>query len=352
MKIFSNKLNSKVGRPPGDLTYYGEGKRRDTKIRLIQYDKKDFEEKVITKENDLLEIKISDKNTWIDIEGFADTVIIKNLGRHFEIHDMVVEDAFHTDHIPKYEEGNRYLIFVLKSFYEDGNIIKASQVTLLMKNNLVISFQEEHNPIILTKIERIKNSIGRVRNKGIDYLFFVLIDAFIDSYYTYFENLREEINSLDTRILLETSQNHIQQIYNLKNKLTSIRKNLFPLKTAINELLSDESNLIDENNTKYFNDCKDNINELIEFYHSFEETINNLISLNESNLANSTNKIMKVLTIIATIFIPLTFIAGVYGMNFENMPELKWEFGYYFSLPLMLLTGLTILGFIKWKKWF
>jgi magnesium transporter len=351
MKVFSRKLNRKVGRPAGDLSYYGEDTRRSTKIRTIQYNNDEYEDEVIDDLAGLEKLDLSGKITWIDIEGFEDAEKIKEIARFFNIHDLVVEDTFNTDHIPKYEEGEDYLLFVLKSFSETDTIITSSQVTILLKQNLVISFQEEPNSIILPKIERIKNSKGRSRSKKADYLYFVLLDAFIDSYYTYFESMREETIRLDEKILLETSTNHIEKIYNLKNKLTDIRKNLFPLKSAINELLADESELIEEDNFRYFNDCKDHINELTEFYNSFGEIINNLIILNENNLNSSTNKIMKLLTIISTIFIPLTFIAGLYGMNFSHMPELEWKYGYFFALSLMALIGFIIVGIMKHKKW-
>ena len=351
MKVFSRKLNRKVGRPAGDLSYFGEERRRSTKIKIIQYNNEEYSETLIDDLSMVEKLDLSEKNTWIDIEGFEDAEKIKEIARIFNIHDLVVEDSFNTDHIPKYEEGEDYLLFVLKSFSEIDTIITSSQVTILFKQNLVISFQEEPNSIILPKIERIKNSKGRARSKKSDYLFFTLLDAFIDSYYTYFESIREETNRLDEKILLETSKNHIEKIYDLKNKLTDIRKNLFPLKSAINELLADESELIEEDNFKYFNDCKDHINELTEFYNSFGEVINNLIILNENNLNSSTNKIMKLLTIISTIFIPLTFIAGLYGMNFKHMPELEWEYGYFFALALMAFIGVLIIGIMKHKKW-
>lgn len=352
MNVFNKKLNHKVGRPPGEIIYYGEEDVIKTKIRIIQYNNNEFDEIIIIKDKQLDKIDLSNKVTWIDIEGFSDIELITSICKKFDVHDLLVEDALHIDHIPKYEESENYLVFSIKNFSKEENNIKDSQVTLLMKNNLVISLQERQSNILIPKIERIKNAKGRARRKGADYLFFVLIDSFIDSYYTYFENLREEINYLDESILTKTNKNYIEDIYNFKNKLTSIRKNLFPLKTAINELLKDESELIIITNVKYFNDCKDHVSELIEFYNSFTEMVNNLISLNENNLAHNTNRVMKVLTIIATIFIPLTFIAGIYGMNFVNMPELQWENGYYFALTIMLFIGLFIFGILKWKKWF
>ncbi len=352
MKIFKKKLNHRVGRAPGEFTYYGEEKRKETTIRVIQYNNDEFSEIIINDESEIGDIHENSKITWIDIEGFSNINMITSICKTFDVHDLVVEDALNTDHIPKYEEGEEYLIFALKNFKEETYIIKDTQVTLLMKEKLVISFQEESSSIIPPKVERIKVGKGRARRKGSDYLFFVLIDSFLDSYYTFFENLREEINKIDNILLIETHKNHIEDIYDLKNKLTSVRKNLFPLKTAINDLMTDESELIEEDNLKYFNDSKDHINEFIEYYNSFSEMINNLISLNENNLANNTNRVMKVLTIIATVFIPLTFIAGIYGMNFSNMPELQWQHGYYFALIFMFVIGVAIVGLMKWKKWF
>ena len=352
MKIFKKKLNQSVGRAPGEFTYYGEEERKETTIRVIQYNNEEFDQRILSGKDQIKDIYENNKVTWIDIEGFSNLDMITSICKTFEVHDLLVEDALNTDHIPKYEEGEEYLVFSLKNFREEGKNIKDTHVTLLMKKKLVISFQEESSSIIPPKVERIKAGKGRARRKGSDYLFFVLIDSFLDSYYTFFENLREEINEIDDMLLVARHKNHIEDIYDLKNKLTSVRKNLFPLKIAINELMTDESELIEDENLKYFNDSKDHINELIEYYNSFAEMINNLVSLNENNIANNTNRVMKVLTIIATVFIPLTFIAGIYGMNFSNMPELNWQYGYYYALFFMFVIGIVIVGLMKWKKWF
>lgn len=351
MKIFTRKLDRKIGRAPGDTNYYGEEDRKETVIKLYQYNSAHITERIIHNPEEINTVS-SDMVTWIDIEGFQNIDAIKNIGSKLDIHEMVLEDIFNVNHLPKYEEGDEYLIFIIKSFNEEGDATKAEQVILLMKKNLVISFRENVNKLLPPKIERLKAAKGRARGKNADYLFFVLLDTFIDSYYYYFERIREKINNLDTRILQNTNENHIQEIYELKNELTSVRNYLFPLKVAMNELLSDESELIDDDNYKFYNDCKDHINELIEYYNSFGEMINTLVTLNENNLNNNTNRIMKVLTIIATIFIPLTFIAGIYGMNFEYIPELSWKYGYFAAIFSMILIGLFILIYMKKKKWF
>lgn len=351
MKILKKKLDTKVGFPPGYSLPEVGSQGEKTQIRYIEYNIDEYKEKEIITLNDLGEIK-NNSVTWIDVVGFANNELINNISNKLNIHDMVLEDVFNINHIPKFEEGEDSIVFVLKDFTDDGEEFVANHVVIILKENLVISFRENNSKLLAQKIDRIKKSQGRARRKGTDYLYFVLLDTFIDSYYSNIEKLREKINNLDVEILKNSNENHIHQIYELKNELTSIRKNLFPLKASLNELLSTDSELIYDDNFKYFNDCKDHTNELIEYYHTFEELIHSLIAFNESNLNSNTNRIMKVLTIIATIFIPLTFIAGVYGMNFEFMPELKWRFGYYYSLGLMLFVGLIILGTMKAKKWF
>ena len=350
MKFLKLKLDRKVGRPPGDITYYGEEDKKETNIRLIQYNADHFSEKNIETIDELENIDQS-VITWIKIEGFSDSEKIKDIAKYFDVHEMVIEDIFHTGHLPKYEEGDDYLIFVLKSFYSDNLDIISGHVTLFLKQNIILSFSDHTSHLLQSKIERIKLGRGRARKKGVDYLFFLLIDTYIDSYYYYFEDLREKTNALDETIMTNSNENHIHKIYDLKNELSDIRKNLFPLKSAINELLSDEPEMMEEDNNSFFNDCKDHINELIEYYHWFMELTNNLISLNENNLNNNTNRIMKLLTIIATIFIPLTFIAGLYGMNFEYMPELKWRYGYFVAIGVMLAIGIIILFIMRKKKW-
>jgi magnesium transporter len=350
MKLFNSKIDQKVGLPPGDIKHIGEQKKWNTSIKIIQYNEEIFEQNDLSNPDDLL--KVNNGNiVWIDIEGFSNHKLIKDIGKYYNIHEMILEDIFNTNHLPKYEEGEDKLIFIIKSFSKDEEEIKTAHVTIILKKNLIISFREMPTNLLVPKIDRIKIGRGRARRKKGDYLFFVLIDSFIDSYYLFFENLREQALELESNILENPKENYIKDIYQIKNTLTSIRKDLFPLKNAINQIITEEPDFIMEDNFKYFSDCKDHANELIEYYHSFGEMINNLITLNENNLNNNTNRIMKVLTIIATIFIPLTFIAGIYGMNFEFMPELKWKYGYFAALFIMLSISVFIILFMKKKKW-
>ena len=267
MKFFKRPLDSKVGRPPGDLSFYDEVQKGKTNITMFSYDSKNFKAADVVSIQDLH--NIDDKNVnWIDIEGFGDVGMIKAIGKYFEIHEMVIEDILNIEHPPKYEEGSDYIYFILKSYTNSTKDMKANHTTILLKGNVVLSFQENRSHLLPPKIERIKNANGRARLKNADYLFFVLLDAFIDSYYSFFEKMREDIIDLDNTIITNPNENHINKIYNLRNRLTSTRKNLFPLKTAIAEFFSFEPTLVEQDNYKFFNDCKDHINELLEYYHS------------------------------------------------------------------------------------
>lgn len=345
----SKKLTRKIGLPPGEIIYIGNVDPQKTKIKLYKYDKIDFSENDLTKLENIDSIKDQTKINWLNITGFEKIEHIRDLSKIINVNEMLLEDALHTDHIPKFEVGNDYLAFIIKSFDEKSN--DASHNCIILKDGLIISLMENPNNILQTKIERIKNGTARARNKKADYLFYTLLDSCIDSYYRYFENIREELFDLENLIIHKRSENHIDKIYELNSKFKTIRRNLFPLKTAILDLIESENILLEKNNYHFFNDCKDHVNELIEYYNSFSDNIQSLINLNENNIVNSTNKVIKILTIIATIFIPLTFIAGIYGMNFKNMPELEWKYGYYYSLGLMFLVGFGIYVFIKKKNW-
>ena len=346
----SEKLTRKIGMPPGEIIYIGNADPEKTKIKLYKYDKVSFFENDLTKLENIDEIRDLNKINWLNITGFEKIEQIKNLSKIINVSELLLEDALHSDHIPKYEEGNDYLAIIVKNFKEEST--EPSNNCIILKDGLVVSLMENPTDIIKTKIERIKNGTARARNKKADYLFYTLLDSCIDSYYMYFENIREELFDLESLILHKRNENHINKIYELNAKFKTIRKNLFPLKTAIVDLIESEINLLEKSNYHFFNDCKDHVNELIEYYNSFSDNIQSLINLNENNIVNNTNKVIKILTIIATIFIPLTFIAGIYGMNFKYMPELEWEFGYYFILGIMLAIGVGILLVIKYKKWY
>ncbi|MFC2139613.1 magnesium/cobalt transporter CorA [Bacteroidota bacterium] len=348
----TKKLNLKAGLPPGTISPHLAEDQTDTVLTYLSFNKEDFHEKQI-EVKDIPEIFNTDNVDWLTITGFKDIDKILQIGQRASIHRMLLEDSLNTEHIPKFEVDDNYLVFMIKSFYpEDQGVLNQCHNCIFLGDQLVIHLQERDNNILKERIERIKQSKGKTRTKKADYLFYLLIDAFIDTYYNYLENLRESLLDLEDNLLSEKNMDYTEEIHSTGKKLTHIQKNLFPLKDAVNQILKDELDIISKDNLIYFNDLKDHVNELIVYYNSFRDMIISLHSLNESNLNQAMNSTMKLLTIIATIFIPLTFIAGIYGMNFKFMPELEWPYSYPILLSVMTLIGVIMIFYMKRKKWF
>lgn len=352
MNLLNKVLNKKVGAVHGEVIYVGEGEAEKTKVQLIQYDRDSFYAYDISDMQSLTELINDDAVSWIHITGLADVEFIKSIAQYFNIHSLSLEDAFNTEHIPKYEEYENYSMLITKGYISSiNNEIQTNHICLFLKKDVLITIQNSNLELIDSKIQKIEQAKANARNKKNDYLFFVIMDSFIDSFYTSFDNIREELLELEDSLLYHREKNYINEILISNKKLAYLRKILFPLKTAVLDLLNSEKAEVYESNEKYLNDLKDHINDLIEHYNSFSEITKSLFVLNDNNINTNTNKVMKRLTITATIFIPLTFIAGIYGMNFRYMPELDWYYGYPFALGSMILIALGLILFMKFKKW-
>ena len=352
MNLLKKVLNKKVGAAHGEIIYVGESEPEKTVVKLIQYDSESFYSHDITEIKSLEEKINDDIVNWIHITGLSDVEFIKAIALQYKIHSLSLEDAFNTDHIPKYEEFDDYSMLIAKGYTAcAGNENQINHICLFLKKNLVITIQDRNLDLIDAKIQKIEQAKANARNKKSDYLFFVILDSYIDTFYSSFDNIREELLELEDTLLFNRENNYIDDILTTNKKLAHLRKIIFPLKAAIMDLLESESAEIYETNEKYLNDLKDHINDLIEHYNSFSEITKSLIVLNDNNINTNTNKVMKRLTITATIFIPLTFIAGIYGMNFKYMPELDWQYGYPFMLGLMFVVGAGLLLLMKFKKW-
>lgn len=346
-------INLKIGMPPGSLDYIGESEQLDTTIEVRSYNRDNFIENTITNPSAIKQHFKDEYVNWIEVTGLRNLESIAEIGNQFNIHPMLLEDVLNTDHLPKYEEEENYNAIILKAYSQDENgIFKRNHICLVLTDNCIIQMQDYENEILRNKIERIRQSKGRAREKKADYLFYILLDAFVDTYYLFFSDINEQISNLEEKLLSNKSGNLMEQIHNIKFELNNLRKNLFPLRESITELISNEPNYISKENLVYFNDLRDHLNQLVEFYLLYNENIKSLIDLNNSNQNNNMNAIMKTLTIIATIFIPLTFIAGIYGMNFEYMPELDWEWAYFMILGVMFTVTLGMVMYFKRKKWF
>jgi len=346
-------IKEKVGLPPGTLVHIGERKTEKVKITVIDYDSKNFQEKEVHKIEECFPFKDKPTVTWINIDGLQEVGVVEKIGTHFGVHSLILEDILHTGQRPKAEDLGDYLFIVLKMIYHDENEdeIMGEQVSLILGQNYVISFQEREGDIFNPIRERIRNGKGRIRKAGADYLAYALIDAIVDHYFVILEKLGEKIESLEEELVTNPIPETLQMIHTLKRNLIFLRKSVWPLREVISGLERGESPLITEPTGIYLRDVYDHTIQVIDTIETFRDMVSGMLDIYLSSLSNRMNEVMKVLTIIATIFIPLTFIVGIYGMNFKFMPELEWHWGYPTALIIMLLLVGFMLLYFRRKKW-
>jgi len=349
----SERRAKKAGQPPGTLDYIQEEKQKEVKINYIDYDTKDYTEKETDKIEDCYKFKDSPTISWINIEGVSDIDIIEKLGSHFDIHPLIQEDISHVHQRPKMEEHENSIYIVLKMLkYDEVNQeIEAEQVSLVLGNNFVITFQEKPGDVFEPIRKRLKNENGRIRNMKADYLAYALIDIIVDNYFVILEKISDRIEQIEEELVEQPSEGTLQTIYELKNEMIFLRKSVWPLREVINGLDKNETSFISPSIKVYLRDVYDHTIQVIETVETLRDMLGGMLDIYLSSLSNKMNEIMKVLTIIATIFIPLTFIAGIYGMNFEYMPELSLRNGYFVILIVMAVVALYMVYYFKKKKW-
>ncbi|WP_088535359.1 magnesium/cobalt transporter CorA [Geobacter sp. DSM 9736] len=343
--------SAKSGLPPGTLVHIGEKSDREIRISVLDYGEGRLEEREITSLKDSFYYMDTDTVTWIDVEGLHEIEIIQKLGEQ-GVHPLVLEDIVNTAQRPKIEDYGEYLYIVLRMLHPTDSGFRSEQVSLVTGRNFVISFQEGITGDAFRKVkERIRGNKGRIRSMGADYLAYSLIDLVVDDYFTVLEGMGERIEDLEERVLTEATTATTRVLQQLKRELIAVRRSVWPLRELLAALGRRESSLISDQVAVYLRDVYDHVVELIDTVEADREMLAGIHDIYLSTLSNRMNEIIKFLTIIGTIFIPLTFIAGVYGMNFEHMPELHWRYGYFGVLILMLLVALSLLGFFKHKKW-
>jgi len=353
MARFIKKRASKVGLPPGSPVHIGEKRTEEVGISLIDYDEKQFAEKVIEHIEDSFPFKDKPTVTWINIDGVHRTDNIEKIGDNFGLHPLTREDIVNTGQRPKMEDFGSYVYFTLKMLMFDENEaeVKAEQVSLVLGNNFVISFQEQPGDVFEAVRQRIRGAKGRVRKMGADYLAYSLLDAVVDNYFIILERLGEQVESLEEKLVEDVQAETLRDIRRLKSEMIFLRKSVWPLREVVSSLQRGGSALISESTNVYLRDVYDHTIQVIDTIEAYRDMLSGLLDIYLSSISNKMNAVMKVLTIIATIFIPLTFVAGVYGMNFAYMPELQWEIGYPLVLLVMAVLGVIMLMFFRKKKW-
>jgi magnesium transporter len=319
---------------------------------LIQYNEKEYQKFDATPNDDLIGHIRSGVVNWVNLDGLADTSIITKLGERFNLHALLIEDIT-QDHQPKAEEFDEYLFFTLKMLYRiSDNKIDYEQISFVLGKDYLLSFQEIEGDPFGPFRERIRLDQGRVRKKGADYLLYRLIDIIVDNYYTVLDNIGEQIESIEDAVYQNPSAQEFQRIQQLKKELIYLRKALYPLRDAISKIVKDEVGFIDSSNIRFFSDIYDHVVHLIDSLDTYKDLTSSLMDIHINTLNTRMNEIIKVLTIASTIFMPLTFIVGVYGMNFEFMPELHSRWGYPLVWGVMILITVAMIAYFKHKKWF
>lgn len=347
------KRSRKSGLPPGTLVHIGEKKAEEIKITVIDYDEAGFQEAHFSSIEECLVFKDKPSMTWINVEGLHDVGNIQKLGDCYGFHPLVLEDILNTHQRPKMEDYGEYLYIVLKMLHnEKGPETIAEQISLILGRNFVISFQEGIEGDVFDPIrERIRGGKGRLRGMGADYLAYSLIDAIVDNYFVVLEKAGERIEDLEDELVKTPVTGTVQEIHALKREMIFLRKAVWPLREVINSLQRGDSSLIKEPTRIYLRDVYDHTIQIIDTVESSRDMLSGMLDIYLSSISNRMNEIMKFLTIIGTIFIPLTFIVGVYGMNFEFMPELKWRWGYFALWAVMAGIAVFMLFYFKRKKW-
>ena len=353
MRRIIKRRPRRVGLPPGTLVHIGERKAEKVRIRIIDYDGERFEEMEAKTVEESFPFRDKPTLTWINVDGIHDPEIIEKLGKHFAAHPLILEDILDTEQRPKMEDFEEYIFVVLKMVSYDAkkNEIESEQVSIIVGSNYVISFQEKEGDVFDPVRERIRNGKGRIRKMGADYLAYALMDAIVDNYFVILETFGEKIGIVEEELVSDPTQKTSQSIHTLKGNMVSLRKSIWPLREVISRLERGESPLIKEATGIYFRDVYDHTIQVIDSIETFRDMLSGMFDMYLSSISNKMNEVMKVLTIIATIFIPLTFIAGVYGMNFKYMPELGWRWGYPAIWAVIVIVAVLMFVNFKRRKW-
>jgi magnesium transporter len=321
-------------------------------LELITYDWEQHERTDNISVDDLLRKIDPNKVNWINMDGMGDLTIVEKLQSYFSFDALTLDDVI-NDQRPKSEEYDDYLFFTLKMLYRiEGDKIDYEQISFILGTNYLISFQEKEGDLFDAFRERIRLDQGKVRKMKADYLMYRLIDIIVDNYYTILDNIGTQLDEIEDCIYTDSAQEAFHKIQGIKKELIFLRKAVYPLREALSKVLKGETSFVLEENLRYFSDVYDHTVHVIDSLETYKDLTSSLLDIHMNSMNNRMNEVMKLLTIITTIFIPLSFIAGVYGMNFRKMPELEWEYGYPSVLGLMALVTIGMIVYFKRKKWF
>ena len=350
---FLKRRSVKAGMPPGSLVHIGETPAQAVSIELIGYDPATFEEQRFQTVDDCLPHLERSGITWVNVEGVHDVEIIRHLGERFALHPLVLEDIVNTVQRPKIEDYDSYLFIVLRMLKPTGGgEFTSEQLSMILGPSYLFTFQEGiQGDVFDTVRERIRNGKGKSRGMGVDYLAYALIDAIVDNYFNVLEDMGERIVNLEENLTLSPDKATLIEINTIKQEIIFLRKAVWPLREAVSFLERGDSRLLSPSTRLYFRDVYDHTVQVIDTVETYRDLLSGMLDLYLSSISNRINEVMKFLTVIGTIFMPLTFLVGVYGMNFKHMPELEWHNGYFMLWGLMIVLTIVMSIYFKRKRW-
>ena len=348
------RTSKKAALSPGTLIHVGEKRTESAKISVVDYTEAACEFREPKTLDEVFPLRDSPTVSWINIDGIHQTDLIENIGKHFSLHPLVLEDIVNTAQRPKVEDYDTSLFFVLKmlSFDPSTAQIHVEQLSLVLGKGFLLSFQEKEGDVFNPIRERIRNAKGHHRRSGADYLAYSLVDAVVDNYFVMLETMGDSIEDLEEELVSNPDPEILKKIHRLKRNMIVLRKSIWPLREVISSLQRTGSKLILESTGIYLRDVYDHTIQVLDTVESFRDIVSGMLDTYLTGISNKMNEVMKVLTIIATIFIPITFIAGVYGMNFHHMPELEWQWLYpegFWVLITFIVVAMVV--FFRKKKW-
>lgn len=354
-KKFKNYIDKKAFTSPGTLVYVGKEVAESTIIKLVEFNQEFYHEKVIKALNDCRPPVKENQVAWLDVDGIHEVHVIEAIGKYYNLHPLLLEDVLNTAQKPKLEHfGEKHLFVILKmlQFNSELNQVESEHVALVLGEKFLISFQEVHQTdVFLPIFERLKASIGKTRRGKADYLFYSCCDLVVDNYFVVLEKLGEKLEELEIKIVDKPEASDQNLLYHFKRELMLVRKAVLPLRDMFGTLIREDSPLVQSTTNVYLRDVYDHILQTLDTAETYREMIENIQNIYLTSLSNKMNSVMKTLTVFTAIFMPLTFIAGIYGMNFDNMPELHHPHGYFYTLGIMVLITAALWVYFKRKKY-
>ncbi|MEJ2690367.1 MAG: magnesium/cobalt transporter CorA [Deltaproteobacteria bacterium] len=353
MARFFKKKDASIGKAPGSLIFIGTKKIDTPSISVIDYDPDNLQELELKDIRDAVALKDTGTVTWVNIDGIHDTKVIKNIGDDFGLHPLVMEDIVNTGQRPKMEEYDNYLFFVVKMLRYDTQrkMVISEQLSMVLGKNFLLTFQEQPGDVFEPVRERIRKQKGRIRGTGIDYLAYALLDTIVDNYIHIIEVLGEQIEDIENEILDNPDPELLPKINLYMREMNYLRKSVRPAREFIQKLTYLDTDLIAEKTTPFIKDLLDLTTQAVEVIDTYRDMLSDQLNIYHTGVTNKLNEIMKVLTIFSAIFIPLTFIAGIYGTNFKYLPELDYHYAYFIFWGVLIFIALVMLRFFKRRGW-